>query len=121
MQGEDDRNATEEENEDAEEDEAVDRDDVVVDKGRPGADGAEPHEDGKVEEHVDGGLEGVVESFEAEPVTVGLLVFQSPLVENCSEEGLGEKMYSSVKTLPAMKQASTSSLPIIPQVPTMNN
>lgn len=29
--------------------------------------------------------------------------------------------YSQVKVLPAMKQAKTSSLPIIPTVPTMNS
>ena len=35
----------------------------------PGAYGAIPGEDGDVEEHVDGGLEGVVFGFEAEPIT----------------------------------------------------
>lgn len=73
MEGVDDGDAAEEEDEDTEEDESVDRDDVVVDEGGPGADGAEPHEDGEVEEHVDGGLEGVVEGFEAEPVASGCL------------------------------------------------
>lgn len=34
----------------------------------PRADGAIPHEDGYVEEHVDGGLERIVESLETEPI-----------------------------------------------------
>lgn len=73
VHGVDDGDTAEKEDEDAEEDEAVDGDDVVVDEGGPGADGAEPHEDGEVEEHVDRRLQGVVEGFEAEPVAVGML------------------------------------------------
>lgn len=60
VEGEDDGEAAEEEDQDAEEDEAVDWDDVVVDEGRPGADGAEPHEDREIEEHVYCRLERVV-------------------------------------------------------------
>lgn len=58
----------EEQDQDPQGHQAVDRDDVVGEELVPGAHGAVPHEDGHVQEHVDGGLERVVEGLEAEPV-----------------------------------------------------
>lgn len=66
-----DGRAAEKEDQDAEKDEAVDWDLGVVDEGVPGADGAEPDEDCDVEQHVDGGLEGVVGRLLPEPVVPG--------------------------------------------------
>lgn len=60
--------ATEEKYQDSEENEAVDGDYVVVRELGPWTDGSEPDEDGDVEQHVNGGLKGVVHCFEAEPV-----------------------------------------------------
>lgn len=60
--------SSKEQDQNAEGYQAVQRDHVVCEELVPGAHGAIPHEDGHVEEHVDRGLEGVVEGLKAEPV-----------------------------------------------------
>lgn len=114
MQSEDDGEAAEKEDQDSQGNQTVDWNNAVVSECGPGAYGAEPDEDADVEKHVDGGLEGVIFCFEAEPVAIKLL--DNTL--RCMFEGY---TYSQVKVFPAMKQASTSSLPIMPTVPTMKS
>lgn len=68
VDGENPGESSEEQYQDAKGHQAVKRDHVVREESVPGAHGAVPHEDGHVEEHIDGGLKGIVECFEAEPV-----------------------------------------------------
>lgn len=68
VDGEDEGQAPQEKNQDAERDEAVDGDHIVVEELVPRDDGAVPHKDGDVQEHVNRWLEGVVFGFQAEPV-----------------------------------------------------
>lgn len=78
MHGQNNRQAAKKEDQNTQRNESIDGYDVVVDKGSPGANGTEPHEDCQVEKHVDGGLERVVHGFQAEPVAVSFSVFGSP-------------------------------------------
>ena len=59
---------TEQEDQNTKGNEAMDGNDRVVQKHLPWADSPEPHEDGKVEKHVDCGLQRVVDGLETEPV-----------------------------------------------------
>jgi hypothetical protein len=68
-----DGNAANKQNQDAKEEKSVDRDYIIVDKFWPGTHRAKPHEDRQVKQHIDSGLKRVVESFQAEPVTVLLV------------------------------------------------
>jgi len=67
----DDGQAAEHEDEDSDEYESVDGNDIVVGKAVPRTNGTIPGENGYVEKHVDGGLEGVVLRLEAEPIAMG--------------------------------------------------
>ena len=68
VHGEDDGQAAEYKDEDADKDESVDGNDVVVGKAIPRTYSAVPGEDGHIEEHIDGRLEGVIFCLEAEPI-----------------------------------------------------
>lgn len=68
VHGEDNGKAAEQEDEDGDEDESVDRDNIVMREAVPGANSTVPGEDRHVEEHIDGGLEGIVFRLEAKPV-----------------------------------------------------
>ena len=114
VHGENNRKAAEQEDEDGNKNESVDRDNITMREAVPGANSTVPDEDGNVEEHVDGGLEGIVFRLEAEPIACWV-VNSAQIGESC------EETYSQVKTLPAMKHARTSSLPSIPSVPTMKS
>ncbi|KAI4105159.1 MAG: hypothetical protein L6R37_002878 [Teloschistes peruensis] len=57
LQGEDERNASEQEDQDSQENQAVDWDDFIVCEGIPRSYGTVPHEDGEVEKHIDGWLQ----------------------------------------------------------------
>lgn len=59
----------EQEDEDGDENESVDRDNITMREAVPGANSTVPDEDGHIEEHVDGGLEGVVFRLLAKPIT----------------------------------------------------
>ena len=71
MHGKNNGKAAEQEDEDGDENESVDRDNITVREAVPGANSTVPDEDGHIEEHVDGGLEGVVFRFEAKPIACG--------------------------------------------------
>lgn len=60
--------SSKEQDQDAKGHEAIERDHIVDEELVPGAHSTVPHEDGHVQKHIDGGLEGVVESLEAEPI-----------------------------------------------------
>ena len=68
VHGENNRKAAEQEDEDGHKNESVDRDNIIMREAVPGANSTVPDEDGHVEEHVDGGLEGIVFRLEAEPI-----------------------------------------------------
>lgn len=72
MHGEDDGKAAENKDEDANKDEPVNGNDSIVGEAIPRTYSTVPSEDGYIEEHIDGGLEGVIFCFEAEPITVEL-------------------------------------------------
>jgi hypothetical protein len=71
MQCKDDRQTPQQQHQYSKRNQLVDGDNGRVGEKVPRADGAEPDEDGDVEQHVDGGLERVVHCFEAEPVVPG--------------------------------------------------
>ena len=71
MHSENNGKATEQEDEDGDENESVDRDNITMREAVPGANSAVPDEDGHVEEHVDGRLEGIVFRLEAKPIACG--------------------------------------------------
>jgi hypothetical protein len=104
-----------EEHQDSQRDQTIDGNHVVVDEAMPGTNGSKPHEDSHIKEHVDGRLQGIIFGFQSKP--------WSMLEQRQSiADGHGRAHQSShVKTLPAMKQARTSSDPNIPTVPTMNS
>jgi hypothetical protein len=68
MHRKDDGQAPQQQHQYSERNQLVDGDNGRVGEKVPRAHGTEPDEDGDVEQHVDGGLEGVVHRFEAEPV-----------------------------------------------------
>ena len=68
VHGKNNGKAAEQEDEDGDENESVDRDNIVMREAVPGANRTVPDEDGHVEEHVDGGLEGIVFGLEAKPI-----------------------------------------------------
>ena len=71
VHGKDNGKAAEQEDEDGHENESVDRDNITMREAVPGAHSTVPDEDGYVEEHVDGWLEGVVFRLEAKPIACG--------------------------------------------------
>lgn len=66
----DDWNPTNKKDQNSQKDKAVDRDDIVVRKRRPWADSTEPHEDGQVQQHIDCGLQRVIQRSQAEPIAL---------------------------------------------------
>jgi hypothetical protein len=116
VHGEDDRWSTEQENQNPKEYKANRRYDIVVEELIPRTHSTVPDENGDVEEHIERWLEGVILSLESKPVTGK----RSARVSGyCNLPNVFT--YSQVNTFPAMKHASTSSEPIIPQVPTMKS
>lgn len=71
VHGKNNGKAAEQEDEDGDENESVDRDNITMREAVPGANSTVPNEDGHIEEHVDGGLEGVVFRLEAKPIACG--------------------------------------------------
>ncbi len=71
VHGKNNGKAAEQEDEDGDENESVDRDNITMREAVPGANSTVPDEDGHIEEHVDGGLEGVVFRLEAKPIACG--------------------------------------------------
>lgn len=68
VQAQDDRQPPEQQYKNTQREETTRADQLRRPETLPGTHGAEPHEDGHVEHHVHGGLDGVVERLEAEPV-----------------------------------------------------
>ena len=71
VHGENNGNAAEQEDQDGEENESIDRDNTIMREAVPGANSTVPHEDGYVEEHINGRLEGIVFCLEAKPIACG--------------------------------------------------
>ena len=68
VHGENNGKAAEQEDENGHENESVDRDNITMREAVPWANSTVPDEDGHIEEHVDGGLEGIIFRLEAKPI-----------------------------------------------------